>query len=701
MEVVVCYCQKCSLELGKYRNAWNGIGNTYYSPGYGMLSQANGFEASGPIFPGSPGSAIEDRDQLILALLKMNVVVDATGEKAKISVLKSFSLTHDNPRKPSAARRASTAQPVAGRKSISAANSNGILSATGSMLPPQQQSHDLASFKTWAQEAISTQKMDIERVSGALNWIEGEMQAFTDFMKETRAELKKEPTAAQESELGPRNSHKSSSGSCQVRSEDMIQVNDKASQVDDVKVELKKLKNLVNGVEKATAQNITDLQTGQSTSDGIAGLRGELQELRTRLKLFEQTIDSVETEHQKTEMRSNQSMIHSGQEPQTGRRMPRVEIPIKAGEHSEQRRKLSRPKKNAGTIDSPKLVQLFPDNAPGTLKRKHRQMNDSPAVAQEEDEEEPSLLSKRRRVSEKVVQRDVPQTNGNGSDQSHNLLKPQKPNVIEILSSDRGSPMLGEHESPKYPSNTEENGDITLPFSKIPLNDTPSSTSKPPEKRARRASLRKVASVNNLAASITAEPVMEPATEPRNRRRQSDAFDNRRRDPNGLLVTPAGKVDGRSAYLAEQASESAGKRTPSSSKPHSADVSAKNNGSATDNENEIAEGEAVLQSIERDDEEVESETMDKPTPSDYPTPDSVPAATTGTSTPRTAAINKAKKGANTFKCTACSKDCSSLSGLLYHVCPTGDSINEAEQKRREEVEKRERLVKATLEREMG
>jgi hypothetical protein len=60
MEIVVCHCLKCKAELGRFRNSWNGIGNTYFSPVHSPLS-VNGFDITGDVYGAAEGSQIEDR----------------------------------------------------------------------------------------------------------------------------------------------------------------------------------------------------------------------------------------------------------------------------------------------------------------------------------------------------------------------------------------------------------------------------------------------------------------------------------------------------------------------------------------------------------------------------------------------------------------------------------------------------------------
>ena len=61
MEVVTCYCLKCKSELGRFRNTWIGLGNTYFSPAYPSLSRIVGLQATGDVHEAAPGSQIELR----------------------------------------------------------------------------------------------------------------------------------------------------------------------------------------------------------------------------------------------------------------------------------------------------------------------------------------------------------------------------------------------------------------------------------------------------------------------------------------------------------------------------------------------------------------------------------------------------------------------------------------------------------------
>lgn len=60
MDIVICYCTKCKTELGRFKNSWNGIGNTYHSPVYAPVALV-GIEATGDVYNGATNSQIEHR----------------------------------------------------------------------------------------------------------------------------------------------------------------------------------------------------------------------------------------------------------------------------------------------------------------------------------------------------------------------------------------------------------------------------------------------------------------------------------------------------------------------------------------------------------------------------------------------------------------------------------------------------------------
>jgi hypothetical protein len=61
MEEVVCSCSNCDSELGCFKNSWNGIGSTYYSPVYAPVNYVNGFDVTGDVYQAPPGSLVQNR----------------------------------------------------------------------------------------------------------------------------------------------------------------------------------------------------------------------------------------------------------------------------------------------------------------------------------------------------------------------------------------------------------------------------------------------------------------------------------------------------------------------------------------------------------------------------------------------------------------------------------------------------------------
>ncbi|CAL3966263.1 unnamed protein product [Diplocarpon coronariae] len=225
METVVASCIQCKSELGRFWNSWNGIGNTYHRPIYPPVS-VNGLESTGLIYNGAEDSAVEysqlqdiacekcrtvvglrcdnapaghllKKNQLIMRLTSMSVISMQTGQKAKILVLKTFPLKTTSVKKHLGARRDSTCRPDShipspGVGSIPAGSQSVVarIPAAGarSLAPLNVPVADIVKFKNWAEDAISTQQADIERISGTVNRIERDMRSLKDFMLEMRNE---------------------------------------------------------------------------------------------------------------------------------------------------------------------------------------------------------------------------------------------------------------------------------------------------------------------------------------------------------------------------------------------------------------------------------------------------------------------------------------------------------------------------------
>ncbi|PBP26179.1 hypothetical protein BUE80_DR002817 [Diplocarpon rosae] len=212
METVVASCIKCKSELGRFWNSWNGIGNTYHSPVHPPIS-VNGLESTGLVYNGAEDSAVEHRNQLIMRLTGMSVVSVKTGQKAKILVLKTFPLKITSVKWQFGARRDSTCRsdshiPPPGLGSMPAGSQSVVAripAADGrSLAPLNVPVADIVKFKNWAEDAISTQQADIERISGTVNRIERDMRSLKDFMLEMRSKCsssKQLPTGSDEGDV--------------------------------------------------------------------------------------------------------------------------------------------------------------------------------------------------------------------------------------------------------------------------------------------------------------------------------------------------------------------------------------------------------------------------------------------------------------------------------------------------------------------
>ncbi|KAK0103305.1 hypothetical protein ONS95_005335 [Cadophora gregata] len=227
METLLTICIQCNAELGRFRNSWNGIGNSYHSPVYPPVS-VDGLEATGPIYNGAKNSYIEHshlqdiaciecqavvglrcesapeghmlkENQLIVRLTTMYVISEHDGEKAKISILRSFPLSITSGKRPTGPRRAATAQPSARSVRSVHGASTPLHTAVVSRKPNSDSCTSISStnvtmlqvtrFKDWAEGAISNQQKHIDRISGTVDRIERDMRLFREFMHEARSDL--------------------------------------------------------------------------------------------------------------------------------------------------------------------------------------------------------------------------------------------------------------------------------------------------------------------------------------------------------------------------------------------------------------------------------------------------------------------------------------------------------------------------------
>lgn len=119
----------------------------------------------------------------------MSFISERTGHKTPVSVVERFPLTLPGSTKLPRSGRASTAQPSyrAGTPSL-----NNNRHGPNSILAPvtdDKQLRELERFKDWAKIAIQTQRTDIDRISGAFDRMERDLNSFKAFMEEVRTEL--------------------------------------------------------------------------------------------------------------------------------------------------------------------------------------------------------------------------------------------------------------------------------------------------------------------------------------------------------------------------------------------------------------------------------------------------------------------------------------------------------------------------------
>ncbi|KAG4435197.1 hypothetical protein IFR05_009305 [Cadophora sp. M221] len=320
MEIVITRCVKCNSELGRFRNSWNGIGNSYQSPVYPPVSVI-GLEATGDIYNGAKNSHIErsllqdiacvscrlvvglrcetapdghllKENQLILRLTDMSVVTEEDGDKAKISILKCFPLSIAASKKPAGTGRAATIQPSPRIQHSGLGTPvhlhKSVVSRTPcpddrlSLLPPSVTVSEVTKFKTWAEDAINSQQKDIDRISRTINGIKQDMRLFKNFMIEVRSELassrhqqlpdpigEEDLSALREDLDGLRQQVKENgqaiskvsgelpSRSLQDIAQDVEKVSQKVSKVDGLKSELERMRARVKSLEDSRLSNVS------------------------------------------------------------------------------------------------------------------------------------------------------------------------------------------------------------------------------------------------------------------------------------------------------------------------------------------------------------------------------------------------------------------------------------------------------------
>jgi len=171
MEEVVCFCLKCNAELGVFKNSFDGIGNTYFSPREPLTGVVYGFQATGHIYQAASGSEVENsvlrdlacsfcntvvglrcdgapegnilrKHQILLRLAHMLVLYTESRLRAVVSVKERFALTFQTPKNLPTAEIASSGQLS---QTLTTSSLNGIRISEGNILPPPTPSpnHDV------------------------------------------------------------------------------------------------------------------------------------------------------------------------------------------------------------------------------------------------------------------------------------------------------------------------------------------------------------------------------------------------------------------------------------------------------------------------------------------------------------------------------------------------------------------------------
>ncbi|RKF57738.1 hypothetical protein GcC1_187001 [Golovinomyces cichoracearum] len=240
MEVVICYCLNCKSELGRFRNAWNGIGNTYFSPIYNLVT-STGLETTGDVYEAAQGSSIQfsllrdvvctrcgvvlglrcdtapenhllKQDQLILRLKEMFIVSERSGKSVNASVLKTISLKEEGNTDTTTLPRVAPVHLFSHPLNPSTDSNDREYDETGDDVLEKIQAHKLSqtkqspqfvtvkelksltveveNFKTWTRDLISNQQKDIERLSRTISGIEREMQSVKNLLQEIKTQSK-------------------------------------------------------------------------------------------------------------------------------------------------------------------------------------------------------------------------------------------------------------------------------------------------------------------------------------------------------------------------------------------------------------------------------------------------------------------------------------------------------------------------------
>lgn len=504
----------------------------------------------------------------------VSAISAVTGEKANLNILEKLPLISPDVRKPSAPKRASTVQPLGRRKSSNVQpDTNGNRAAFSSMLPPPTKADsipDYSRFKVWAQETISKQQNDINRLSDTLVRVEGEMGTFRDFMTEVRAELASNQEFQKkqiQSERGLAKvfgevdqlqehinvldlelrgkSGQSLSKDIEIIISDMQQVIEKAYEVNDVKTEVQKLKTMV--------KDAGDAVQNTQRPDEANSLRLELQTLKIRLRIVEEAVNQASPPPSSTQNSAvfNTSALERVQSrPEAGKRLPRVEIqaprsqrPPSSRGPGNQRESMAHAHDLITHLQSPNATTKESDDIPQNPSLKRKYSNIEKPSERPAGQEAPT---KRRKTSRKSE--DDKTLNGeNGTGSSHVQFKASGPEIIDLLSPEREPSAILDEQAELDEDNPHGHkiGVNEEASQKFTLNDASHSASKATRGRPRKGSLRKTVSMNNLTTPAKAMLQDAPVLEPENHRPQS-------RNSRSSLKTLSGKTDRRSLRWSKQ-----------------------------------------------------------------------------------------------------------------------------------------------------
>lgn len=394
-----------------------------------------------------------------------------------------------------------------------------------STIPPPSVSNnnpDVSRFMKWAQNAIDSQKIDIDRVSSTLTNIEGEMGLFRSFMDEVRHERKEsqqfranydqekraigklavdlKTLGSKVDNLGREEVARGKSGESLRRDieiivSDMRKIHEEATQVGEVKLALGRVARQVIALERTAEQTITNTGTGEANkardavledyqrNKVVEDLKSQIQGFQNRLNMVEQAVRAVANQPPYVQPAQRTSSIHAQAKALPAQRTtPRVEIPVMKPNESTQRTRSS--------TRSSVFRQAVQNNVPGdqsdsSLKRKHVHLNEDERLVQNDDDQ-PAPPRKRGQPPHNAATTEKP---GPALVESQQRLlsptpdrllsptpDPEPAEIIEISSAYSPTPPPNQEEqiSPKQNTEGNRNQPIEMPVlskSQVPRQD--------------------------------------------------------------------------------------------------------------------------------------------------------------------------------------------------------------------------------------